>query len=241
MKRTLCLLIAILLLNPVAPVRAQPGTVVPGAGTYETGLGFIWTGVGMMSTAAVLCSAGLMSDTGTETYTTPVYLVFSAADALVGAGLSFAGLLMMLNGRDRMDGAPSPYTERARKGFGTMLELGGGAIAPHLSARYLLGSHLNERVFLGGGIGATFHFVRDPGPVGQAFAATRFTFAERKVAPHLGLDLGLACSNGNVGVYGGYSAGARVRLNDERSLWISSYLELSKLYGALGLRLGWSF
>lgn len=249
MKRLLCLLFASFLLNPFAPARAQSVTTVPGAGTYETGLGFIWTGVGVMSTAAVFCSMGMLSDAVTAAKTpsddipggAPVYLFLSAADALVGAGISLAGLMMMLNGRERMDGAPSPYTEQARKGFGALLEVGGGVIAPHLTARYILGSHLNEHVFLGGGVGATFNLVGKTGPVAQTFAASRFTFADRKVAPHLGLDLGLACTSEKIGVYGNYSAGARVRLNDERSLWISSYLELSKMYGALGLRLGWSF
>lgn len=257
MKHFITLLSAVLFLS-AAPIQAQTESI-PGAGLYGTGQGFVWTGVGMISSAALLFANGALwdrthpRDPDDPVITTPVYPALSLLEALLGAGVTLVGLPMSSIGKSRM--ARSGYTPEdldteGRRGFGVLLETGG--FIHKYDFRFIAGSHLGEYVFVGGGTGASMAMHHgETTVIPSVFAASRFTFSARRVAPYAGLDLGvcrldraLTDSARRAGLYGSYSAGARIRLNGKYALWLSSYLDLLDITdsqaSSLGLRVSLS-
>ena len=264
-RRSFSSLLAVLLLLTALPAHAQydlrpaaeeTAAKAPGTGWYNTGQGFIWTGVGMISSGAMLILAGYTHDrieakNNPDTYMgTPVWPFFALAEIGVGTVLAVTGLPMSIAGKVTVvknGGGFATFTGPEQRGLGFLLETGGG-LEKHVSLKGLVGCHLNGHVFLGGGLGGTLMDLQGSAyGIPLCFAASRFTLSNRKVAPFIGLDLGAAVPGMKtpVTMYGGWQAGARVRFQGKKALWISSNLDVYDLTAVnrvnIGLRLGYSF
>ncbi len=252
----------------VLPIKAQTMTSdyattasdkIPGAGLLETGQGFVWTGVGMASTGVALLAVGIIHEKinprqGQE-IGTPVWPIFGLGEAALGSAVALLGLPMLFGGKAMvrnagftLDDLPS-FTGPEQRGFGTLVELGGG-IDPHLYARFIPGYHMNEHLFLGGGIGVTLLNYGNHDAIPAAFVASRFTPGSRRVAPYFGLDLGASLAGKRGGgaectLYLSYRAGARIHTNHRQSLYVTTNLDLFDVTNfngaALGFGLGYQF
>lgn len=252
----------------VLPIKAQTmssdyattaSDKIPGVGLLGTGQGFVWTGVGMASTGVALLAAGVLheklSPGNGQEMGTPVWPIFGIGEVAIGSAVALLGLPMLVGGKSMlrnagftMDDLPA-FTGPEQRGFGTLVELGGG-IDPHLCARFIPGYHLNEHLFLGGGIGVTLLNYGNHNAIPAAFVASRFTPGSRRVAPYFGLDLGASLPGKRGGgaectLYLSYRAGARIHTNHRQSLYVTTNLDLFDVMYfngvALGFGLGYQF
>lgn len=252
----------------VLPMKAQTMTSdyattssdkIPGAGLLGAGQGFVWTGVGMASTGVALLAVGIMHEKinprqGQE-LGTPVWPIFGLGEVAIGSAVTLLGLPMLFGGKAMvrnagftMDDLPT-FTGSDQRGFGTLVELGGG-IDTHFYARFIPGWHLNEHVFLGGGIGVTAFNAGRYNVIPAGFVASRFTPGSSRVVPFFGLDLGVSLpgergDGSECALYMSYRAGARIHTHGRQSLYLTTNLDLFDVTNfngaALGFGLGYQF
>lgn len=164
----------------------------------------------------------------------------------IGGVVALAGIPVMLSGRAviRDDGGlMTVFPSDDSKGWGTIVELGGGF--PYLKAGAGVGYNFSDDFYLGASVAGNYDWFGfqafDSIPV---YADARFAFGSKRVSPYVGLNAGYDILN--TGVYAAVNYGVRIR-NASRtstSWWIASNVEYvsgnERLYN-VGVKIGYMF
>lgn len=238
MKRILTFLTMIIMI--VMPAKSQD----QGSGLYNTGKAFVWYGAGCAITGTAFLMAGnaLYNRTSpTQMPTTNLVPIIAGAEGLVGALAALAGTPMMMAGKARMGGNTEGLSLQmgdGKKGLGGQIELGAG-VPPYFQITSDVGYHLNDHLYLGGGLAHVF--VPSSAGMTPVFFTARTTLSKAKVSPYMSLNMGYELQKG--GTYCALNSGVRIKTDNAQNGWtFSSSCEYAEGSGIFtGLKAGFMF
>lgn len=202
---------------------------------------------------------GLIEGKNNNTHGPGMLAVLGLSTALSGCLIALVGVPFIISGNAIMktdDGAywkRTSFSEGTMRGFGLVLE-GGYLMGYPFGAQFraVIGHHVNEHVFVGGGIAPSYD-LEGIGPEGYIpidlpiFADFRYSFGGKRLAPYLGASLGVNAISErwppSLSHYSSLEAGLRWRLSKENghALWLSALAESSDNLARFGLKMGYSF